>query len=292
MKSISSNKIICFLLISVLMFSTFTVNAFAFDNSINAQPSILKKVDKKSIEVVSKELALLDNVGFDANNIMALNKNSDGSFTYTYKLAGNIIGEATLIEEALDFITIEFVEGECHDALTIFDDGTLYLDGNKIIFSEIETNRDYLTDEQLKYFELIQNETSFSYYTSPPFGTKSSDYTLEVTTHKSPNNSIGKAIQAISVAALAVIIGAALKIKLPGSINTTILSIIASSLKSKAENVNPNSAFFSYKMKETQAPAFKTTWETFIKYSGQFYTEKDYGGGETSSTMYCYKTLL
>ena len=259
--------------------------------SSDTKKSLIQQVDREFVNEVSEELQLLEGGGIEVNFISEIKRKGNNKFTYTYNLTDDIISEITIVEKSRDYITLDIVEGDLRNIVTIYNDGRLFVDGNEAIFNVTESKFNG-KDDQRQGSEVVPNETQYYWYTSAPSPTKDIDYTKLIRTHSTSNASLGTKWNLATSSFVSLAIRAVLGLTIAGTITNGIISTIAASMKANAEKLNPTGEYWSYTIPEYQAPAYYTTFTTYIKYSGWYYVYPNHAGTAHHQPMYCIKEWI
>lgn len=250
--------------------------------------------DNSELEIVEDEVQedveALDTVGLNCELIDDV-KVDDGDVIYTFAYPDEITDEIS-VDTINNDVVLNITEGTVHNEFRICEDGSMYLDGEKLQIKNSEVSERTIDEVDLPDFEgnLRQSSGEVTNWltTTCPYG-KKANYTYKLGTAKDPDITFTTAVSNITFSAFMLAMSAALGINPALS---TGLSYVFSYIRDR----NPSTRGLSYKATNY---AHKNYHNTYIKPIGKYafrsdykwYPEKKYKGTAYSKTYYRMKQI-
>lgn len=280
-------------IISLFLAASNSIPAFAagdnLSHDINGKETIdeiiEEKLDggnytKKQGEEIAEEMQILDGLGLDISDIKEIETN-DENIVYCLEVTDDIT-DNIIIDQDPDSVIMNVYEGEKHDELIIWNDGTMYLDGKEVI---VETED--MTEDQ-EDLEIQTSETGGTVWykkADTPSYLKNANYKSypKNPSWKNGNVNLNKKLCNIAYATILAILleaatGGTWKVMAAGGvkgfIGATLLELCT---------INPNSKNISYKdyiaRGKNNARYLKCRRRTWASknYQGDYATSVSYG---------------
>lgn len=244
---------------------------------------------------IDSEINILSRYGFDGTILSVFSVDENQAITYKYTLPGNICGFISLETDNSGNNTLYISEGDTHDILTFCTNGSVVLNGSKVLYTESILSKDtYACTTSLRSTSLISPlalQTSFS--TSLPPGTSQSQFTLNKTLMQSVSNITFETRlyqAATGTVAATLVYFITLVHPYTGAITAAILSPWVADAKSLAATYAPNTKVMSYKIYRYAHPSNDSTGMYFM-HKIQYWLDKNYQGSGNYYT-YLYETRM
>lgn len=261
------------LTLALAMALSLVVPAYAANNSINSK--------------IAQDMATMDDVYFCTDNVSVYSI-QDGSIVYAYQLTEDVADYVSVQYNDDGSSVIDVWEKDRHDILTLLNDGTLYVNDQKITSPASTVSA---TGSESDLMPMVAFQYSYSF--SPFAGTTASQYNVGATSQNKANIPLSKQIRKSTGAAIGALLAANF---FPGntqaaSAASAICAQIGESIRSKAEEVASTSSALSYKLTVTGHPN-NDTFKFYRKYAGNYYLGTNYTGTPTYKTFYELRTTL
>lgn len=173
------NKRITSVVLTMIMVSVLGGEALAMENDDNANPKVgIESIDRvvdslvednnmasKYEEIIEEDIETLDSLGLPVEKIDNVNTKRD-TVVYEMPVGNGIKDELTVDTEKDGTIVMTVKEDNKKDELILCTDGTIYLDGQKVVY-EIEEINSFEGEDNLKDNSmLIPSTGGIKWYTS------------------------------------------------------------------------------------------------------------------------------
>ena len=234
---------------------------------------------------VKEDMEAMRSANLFVDGMTVSEKHEDGTSTYAYHLTEEVTDYITPSYGEDGSMTIDIVEGDCHDVILIKADGTSFLNGVKLERPEPSDVDGMLNTE-------IMPLVAFDYaYSNKPFpGTTAAEYNVGPMAHNNPNVYLGKAIRYLAGYAIGYAIATYLFPVSPNFAGEKCAEI-GLALKTKAEEMADNTNTVSYKV-TSYGRMGNDTFKFYKKFVGTYYTRTNYKGASIYKNLYELRTTL
>jgi hypothetical protein len=238
------------------------------------EKSEFKSSEKKQLSTDSR---LFSTVGIDAESLQVACVAKNGQIQYLASSDGSIEDTFEIKKTDSGEVQIDVYEGSIHDTIVYQNDGSLLVNGEKIVISSKTTTS-------------VTPRGRTSVFSKKPLKGTSKDYTKYVKTYVKKNIETKSKIKSLAIGTIATILAYALKANLLQNIAVNMLTSIASNIRSAAEKYAPNSAYLSYSVKK-YAYKRNTVIDKYYKHVGSYYVKKNCTGHAEKSSFYEYNFI-
>ncbi len=266
-------KLVAFMLCGVMAFSS-NIAVFANTNTNYITTQAVEKLvdddlNDKEKEQISNDIVLFNDIGLDKSHLKSVEVKDD-SMMYTF-LLNNGVESTTEIKYRDNGDTIIHVEeNNCIDDIIFTSDGKIFLDGNEVVVSEAEDDR-----------ETIQKNEARSITTNTmdcPKG-RPSDYTDYNGTENKKNVELSKKLSSMTTSGLAFILGQVSHF-ISGKISYKIAQLLVDAFyDSETYGLSYKAKIYNY----DGGPEYATIYK---KYDTTWYSDINYEGDTTKVTSY------
>lgn len=273
-------KIIAMTLTFAMLIMMIPANAYVDEVTIEKDyaAEFLKNTPAKDFETVQHDFSLLSAVSLSPEIVDSYSTSPSGEKIYKLRLTDEIVSYISIAEDE-EGIILNITEGDDHNVVKFSDQGDMYINNNLV-----EIIIDSSPDSEKA--ELVSNDW-YSYYYDESYDSPS-NYNIQVASESSADVKLGESFKNITVTALALVIGRFVaKLDWKVGAGVTVLSYIATQVKSNGERFEPDSAYLSYRLTKYKNPN-ETPITRYYRYYGVYYSKRNYQGTATYTNAYEY----
>lgn len=230
------------------------------------------------------DLQNLESVGFTEDILEFSEVTSEGELFYSIKLPNGNVDLISVNEDGCGNLTLDIYEGDIHDILTYTSDGSMYVNGNKMEFSEEDAT--IITAEEPQDTDGVHANSRSILYSLSPFVTQNTYTKWKGEYTYSKGSWGGVVLQNAAVATIAGIIASGIAIVLGvSSFPVVVMMNVALAMQNEAKVYGMKDAYYSFKFFKYQSTASPVLQYDY-QYTGACYSQKNYEGTRFGHIFY------